>query len=173
MHCKSCGATIHRRDAFCAKCGELTERAQPLAQKIGSAVGALSSEFGKLVRWIIDYVRDEAHRKQVISGAAITALLFVVSTDNPITAGVSSLLAGEENSPQLTDGGLPDFATYEDVFIGDEEEFIVMETANVRDFPTSQGTSVTQTGLVPVSCRSPISLCHLGFECERADTAQI
>ncbi len=29
------------------------------------------------------------------------------------------------------------------------------------------------TGLVPVSCRSPISLCHLGFECERADTTQI
>ncbi|MET4133747.1 restriction endonuclease Mrr [Porphyrobacter sp. MBR-155] len=28
-------------------------------------------------------------------------------------------------------------------------------------------------GLVPVSCRSLISLCHLGFECERADAAQI
>ncbi len=28
-------------------------------------------------------------------------------------------------------------------------------------------------GLVTVSCRSPISLCHLGFECERADAAQI
>jgi transposase len=29
------------------------------------------------------------------------------------------------------------------------------------------------SGLVTVSCRSPISLCHLGFECERADAAQI
>ena len=28
-------------------------------------------------------------------------------------------------------------------------------------------------GLVPVSCRSAISLCHLGFERERADAAQI
>ena len=28
-------------------------------------------------------------------------------------------------------------------------------------------------GLVPVSCRSLISLCHPGFECERADAAQI
>jgi Helix-turn-helix domain len=28
-------------------------------------------------------------------------------------------------------------------------------------------------GLVPVSCRSPLSLCHLGLECERADAAQI
>lgn len=28
-------------------------------------------------------------------------------------------------------------------------------------------------GLVTVLCRSPISLCHLGFECERADAAQI
>ncbi|MXP48215.1 hypothetical protein GRI43_12540 [Altererythrobacter luteolus] len=145
MHCKSCGATIHRRDAFCAKCGELTERAQPLAQKIGSAVGALSSEFGKLVRWIIDYVSDEAHRKQVIAGGATIALLSVVLTDNPITTGVSSLFSGDENSPQLTDDGLPDFASYEDVFMGEEEEFIIMGAANVRDFPTSQGTTVTQT----------------------------
>jgi DnaJ-domain-containing protein 1 len=28
-------------------------------------------------------------------------------------------------------------------------------------------------GLVTVLCRSPISLCHLGLECERADAAQI
>ena len=29
------------------------------------------------------------------------------------------------------------------------------------------------TGLVTVLRRSPISLCHLGLECERADAAQI
>lgn len=28
-------------------------------------------------------------------------------------------------------------------------------------------------GLVTVSCRSPISLSYLGFECERADATQI
>ena len=28
-------------------------------------------------------------------------------------------------------------------------------------------------GLVTVLCRSPISLCYLGLECERADAAQI
>jgi len=28
-------------------------------------------------------------------------------------------------------------------------------------------------GLVTVLCRSPISLCHLGFECEWADATQI
>ena len=28
-------------------------------------------------------------------------------------------------------------------------------------------------GLVTVLCRSPISLCHLGFERERADAAQV
>ena len=142
IKCNTCGAAIDRRDAFCAKCGELTERGQPMAQKIGSVVGAISTESGKLVRWIMEYVRDEAHRKQVIAGGATIALLLVVMTDNPITAGASSLFAGEENSPQLTDDGLPDFASYEDVFIGDEEEFIVMGTANIRDFPTSQGTSV-------------------------------
>lgn len=30
-----------------------------------------------------------------------------------------------------------------------------------------------QVGLVTVLCRSPISLCHLGLECERAYAAQI
>jgi putative transposase len=34
-------------------------------------------------------------------------------------------------------------------------------------------TARDRSGLVTVSCRSPISLCHLGFECERADAAQI
>jgi diguanylate cyclase (GGDEF)-like protein len=33
--------------------------------------------------------------------------------------------------------------------------------------------AASSTGLVTVSCRSPISLCHLGFERERADAAQI
>ncbi len=145
MECNSCGATIDRRDAFCAKCGTLTERGQPIGQKIGSVVGALTTESGKLLRWIIDYVSDEAHRKQVIAGGATIALLLVVLTDNPLTDGISSLLAGEGNSPELTDDGLPDFASYEDVFVGDEEEFIVMGAANVRDFPTSQGTTVTHT----------------------------
>ena len=32
---------------------------------------------------------------------------------------------------------------------------------------------VAAFGLVSVLCRSPISLCHLGFERERADAAQI
>ena len=32
---------------------------------------------------------------------------------------------------------------------------------------------IMASGLVPVSCRSAISLCHLGFERERADAAQI
>ncbi|WP_114521481.1 hypothetical protein [Altererythrobacter sp. ZODW24] len=143
--CRSCGAAIDRRDAFCAKCGELTERGQPIAQKIGSIVGAISTESGKLAHWIIDYASDKAHRKQVIGAGATIALLLVILTDNPITAGVSSLLAGEENSPQLNDDGLPDFASYEDVFLGEEGEFIIMGAANVRDFPTSQGTTVTQT----------------------------
>jgi hypothetical protein len=39
--------------------------------------------------------------------------------------------------------------------------------------PVGRLTSPVQSGLVTFSCRSPISLCHLGFECERADAAQI
>ena len=33
--------------------------------------------------------------------------------------------------------------------------------------------SLKHLGLVTDLCRSAISLCHLGFECERADAAQI
>jgi hypothetical protein len=34
-------------------------------------------------------------------------------------------------------------------------------------------TLTLESGLVTVLCRSPLSLCHLGFEGERADAAQI
>ncbi len=37
--------------------------------------------------------------------------------------------------------------------------------------PDEQVQSLEQSGLVTVLCRSPISLCYLGFECERADAA--
>jgi len=36
----------------------------------------------------------------------------------------------------------------------------------------ASGTRCKQYGLVTVLRRSPVSLCHLGFECERADAAQ-
>ena len=36
-----------------------------------------------------------------------------------------------------------------------------------------QEVVLQQDGLVTVLCRSPISLCHLGFECERANAAQV
>jgi hypothetical protein len=38
---------------------------------------------------------------------------------------------------------------------------------------TFPATYQIKSGLVTVLCRSPISLCHLGFEGERADAAQI
>ena len=42
------------------------------------------------------------------------------------------------------------------------------EVANALLYVASAGC-----GLVPVLCRSLVSLCHLGFEGERADAAQI
>ena len=44
--------------------------------------------------------------------------------------------------------------------------------------PTASGAEardalVKLIGLVTVLCRLPISLCHLGFECERANAAQV
>ena len=43
---------------------------------------------------------------------------------------------------------------------------------NAHEHVNTKGV-ITINGLVTVLCRSPISLCHLGLECERADAAQI
>jgi len=53
---------------------------------------------------------------------------------------------------------------------GESVRLDVMEQAerNAKAAPLSP-----QSGLVTVLCRSPISLCHLGFERERADATQI
>jgi hypothetical protein len=50
------------------------------------------------------------------------------------------MFAGEPEGPKLTAEGLPDFASYEDVYVADALAYTVTGPANVRAFPTSQGT---------------------------------
>ena len=104
-----------------------------------------ATELSKLVQQFAAYVRDEENRKQVFIGGSVLALLLVVLTDNPIANGVSSLFGSEPAAPQFTADGQPDFANYEDVFLGEDAQFVVTGTANVRDYPTSQGTAVIRT----------------------------
>lgn len=54
----------------------------------------------------------------------------------------------------------------------------IAEFEREADEPMDEASSrycraVARLGLVTVSCRSPISLSYLGFECERADATQI
>lgn len=145
MECRSCGASIDYRAAFCSKCGELTHGGQPLGQKLGTGLAELTHDLGELAKWVIGYVRDEANRKQVIIGGVVIALLVVGTTENPISNGISNLFEYEDIEPRLTDEGLPDFANFSDVFLSEESEFLVMGTANVRDYPTSEGTKIINT----------------------------
>lgn len=143
MKCTSCGAAIDHRDAFCSKCGALTQSGHPAGQKLGLAVAQARSELGKLSKRVIVYVRDEANRKQVIVGGALTAVLLLFATENPLSSTISGLFLGVDEVPAMTAEGLPDFEAYQDQFLSEEKEFIVSGAANVRDFPTSQGTSIT------------------------------
>ena len=145
MECKSCGATIDHRDAFCSLCGELTRSGKPFDQKLKDALFDFGEELSKLAGSAARYVTDGANRKQVVAGGAVVAFLMVALVENPISSGVSKLFEFEAPGPQLTADGLPDFASYSDVFLAEEKQFAVMGTANVRDFPTSQGTKVVGT----------------------------
>jgi len=116
-----------------------------VAQKLGVAVAQTGEQVGTLAKRIDGYVREPANRKQVIAGAVGVAILLVMLTDNPITSIFSKPVSEVSDAPPLTEAGLPDLVGYRDIFIGDEEEYIVTGTANVRDFPTSEGTTVIQT----------------------------
>lgn len=152
MECSKCGAELDFREAFCSKCGELTHRSRPLAEQLGKAAAELGTagrdigvELAKLGGTVWSYVRDEANRKQVIAGGAVLVLLGLVLTDNPISNLASDGFGSAPEGPQLTADGTPDLASYEDVYLGEEVRYQVTSTANVRDYPTSQGSQVTHT----------------------------
>lgn len=134
MQCKSCGAELDYREAFCSQCGELTGRGRSTGGLLGGIGGQLANS--------LSGVTDPANRKTVMAvGIGLVALL-TAFTDNPISSRIANLFSRTPNTPQLTAEGLPDLATYEDVFLSEESEFIVLANTNVRDYPTSQGTNV-------------------------------
>ncbi len=100
--------------------------------------GGLSERLAALTT----YTRQPENRKQVIGGAILLAVLLVAFTSNPISNGVGAIFAGEPEGPKLTAEGLPDFASYEDIYMTEALAYTITGPANVRAFPTSQGTEV-------------------------------
>lgn len=142
LECHACGAEIDPRDKFCSKCGELTERGRGISELAGRYVAQLADGFGKLFAAALNFLTNPANRKNVAIGAVVAFLLLTSLTNNPISRGIGSLLEQSPYAPAFHDEGTPDFAAYEDVFIGDEMEYYVVGLANIRDFPTSQNTNV-------------------------------
>lgn len=145
MKCAACDADIDDRDIFCSQCGELTQRGQPFAQQLGSTAGEIASGLTRLGGQASAYVRDETNRKHAVAGGVAVLLGFITLTNNPISASISGLFGSKSEGPQLAADGLPDFASYQDMFLSEEAEYVVTGMANVRDFPTSQGTTIIRT----------------------------
>lgn len=152
MECTKCGADLDFRDAFCSKCGELTQRSRPVAEQLGKASAELGSaareigvELARLGRSVWSYVRDAANRKRVIAGGVILLLLVAVLTDNPIAREFGSLFEERPGGPITFADGTPNLADYEDVFLSEPIVLRVIGEANVRNYPTANGTSVDHT----------------------------
>ena len=145
MECTKCGTELDFRDAFCSKCGEVTDRGKGPGELAGRYVAELAGGLGKLIAATLGYVTIRENRTKVGVGTGVALLLLISLTSNPISRGVGSMFASTPNAPTFNDDGSPNFAEYEDVFVGDETEYFVTGTANIRDFPTSQGTGVIGT----------------------------
>lgn len=142
MECEACGAPLSDKAAFCPACGHLTARGAPLGERIGSALANGASGIARLLSQLSSYARQPENRTQVIGVAILCAVLLIAFTSNPISEGIGSSNEGEPEGPRMTAAGQPDFASYKDVFINLEASYRVTGPANVRNYPTSQGTQV-------------------------------
>jgi hypothetical protein len=137
--CTSCGHEIDYRDRFCSSCGAITERGWSIPERLGRSAG-------RIVDRIARSAGKRDNRKHLWAGGAAAVTLLMMVTGNPGANFVSDLFAGtEKDLPRLTSDGSPDLASYKDVFSGEVAEFVVTGPANVRDYPTSQGTQVINT----------------------------
>lgn len=145
MECKGCGTSLDYRDAFCSKCGALTERGKGPIEQIGRSLAMFGDELGKLFTQFVKFLADRRYRKQIAVGVGLAALATAMFTDNPLSKGVEGLFAAGPRGPSFKSDRSPNFADYEDIFLSDELEFRVTGIANVRDFPTSDGTQIEHT----------------------------
>lgn len=142
MECHACGAELDPRDKFCSKCGAVTERGKGANELASRYVAELANGLGKLFAAALGYVVNPENRTTVAVGGGIALILLVSLTSNPISRSVGGLFEPEPEGPTFNEDGTPNFADYEDVFLGEEGSYLVTGQANIRDFPTSQGTGV-------------------------------
>ena len=142
MECHACGAELDPRDKFCSKCGAITERGKGASELAVRYVAELADGFGKLFAAAFGYVTNPENRKRVAVGGGVALVLLISLTSNPISRGIGSMFEPVPVAPTFNEDGTPNFADYEDQFLSFEAEYLVTGAANIRDFPTSQGTSI-------------------------------
>lgn len=145
MECHSCGAELDPRDKFCSKCGAITERGKGAGELAARYVAELADGFGKLFAAALGYVTDPENRKRVAIAGGVALVLLISLTSNPISRGVGGLFSSVPDGPTSNDDGTPNFEEYEDVFLAERASYDVTGQANMRDFPTGQGTNVIGT----------------------------
>lgn len=145
MECHACGAELDPRDKFCSKCGAITERGKGASELAGRYVAELTDGFGKLFAAAFGYVTNPENRTRVAVVGGVALLLLISFTSNPISRGVGGLFSSVPDGPTYNDDGTPNFAEYEDVFLAEQASYDVTGQANVRDFPTGEGTTVIGT----------------------------
>lgn len=140
IECNKCGAALQARQAFCPKCGELSARSAPLVERAGSVLGGGANGALRGLSAMSDHARRPENRRRVIGGVMLLAVLLIAFTSNPISSGIGTMFEREPEAPKLTADGLPDLASYEDVYVSDAILYRMTGSANVRPFPTSQNT---------------------------------
>lgn len=129
--CAVCGADLSAGAKFCGSCGALTERAVPLPVRLLSGLAAIPKALGSAIT-------DIPVRQRRMAAVVLFAFLAVAAT-------WEFLRDDGQPTPQFLADGSPDFANYQDVFVGEEAEYLVTGIANVRNFPTSQQTNILYT----------------------------
>lgn len=142
MKCAACGAELDPRDKFCSECGALTPRSLGAMTLAKRATVAFFQTASKLVSVAFVYVIDPGNRIRVWVSSAVLAVLLITLTDNPLSRSVGNAFSSSPDAPSLNEDGAPDFVAYEDVFIGDRTEYYVASDANIRDYPTSEGSQI-------------------------------
>lgn len=142
VNCSECGTELDFREAFCSKCGEVTDRGKGPGELARRYTAELVDGFGKLIAAAFAYVTNSDNRKKVGIGVVVALVLMISLTSNPILRSVDNLFTSSPDGPAFNEDGTPNFADYEDQFLSFEAEYLVTGAANIREFPTSQGTSI-------------------------------
>jgi len=145
MECQACGAELDPRDKFCSKCGAITERGKGAGEFVGRYVAQLADGFEKFFAAAFGYITNHENRKRVAVGGGVALVILISLTSNPISRGLGGPFSSTPDGPTYNDNGTPNFAEYEDVFLAEQGSYEVTGQANVRDFPTGEGTTVIGT----------------------------